>query len=294
MSNDMSSFGDLLRTWRERLAPAEAGVVPVGGRRRAKGLRREELAALAGTSVDYVVRLEQGRSLSPSAQVVAALARALRLDRTETELLYRAANQLPPGPSGISDRIPPTAQRMIARMADLPLAVFTVDWTVLTSTPSWCALFDLPSVTEQPGQNLIVKTFVEGPRHVTVHGGFEKLERELVADLRRSAAAYGDDPRFRALVASLRARSPRFGELWDEGRAAAHEGLLKTVHHPLVGDITLNCDVLTFPDSDIKLMVYTAATGSRDAERLERLRADTERADPEGTVTRRAAPVLPS
>lgn len=280
MASDIHSLGGLLRTWRERLHPADVGLQSVG-HRRAKGLRREELALLAGVSVDYVMRLEQGRSVTPSPQVVSALARALQLDRTETELLYRSANQLPPGPGKVSDHIPPGVQRMIARMADLPLAAFAADWTLLSSTPLWCALFATPSATELPGQNLIVATFVDGStaRVATPHGGAEVFERAMVADLRRSAARLGDDPRFQSLVTTVRARSPRFAELWDEGRAATHRSLVKTVHNALVGDITLDCDVVTVPDSDVKLVVYTAATGSADAEKLDFLRVGAVRAD---------------
>lgn len=273
MPSEISSLGSLLRTWRERLHPADVGVVSVG-RRRAKGLRREELASLAGLSVDYIMRLEQGRSLSPSTQVVSSLARALQLNRAETELLYRSANQLPPGPGEVSDHIPPGVQRMIARMADLPLAAFAADWTLLSSTPLWCALFGTPSATEVPGQNLIVATFVDGStsRIATAQDGAEMFERALVADLRRSAAELGEDERFRSLITTVRARSPRFAKLWDEGRAAAHRSLVKTVHNPLLGDITLDCDVVTVPDSNVKLVVYTAPAGSADAEKLDSLR----------------------
>ncbi|MFD6289945.1 helix-turn-helix transcriptional regulator [Streptomyces sp. NPDC060205] len=273
MPPDVHSLGSLLRTWRERLHPTDVGLESFG-LRRTKGLRREELAALAGISADYVVRLEQGRSLTPSAQVVASLARALQLDRTETELLHRAAGLTPQGPGKVSRHIPPGVQRMITRMADLPLAVFAADWTLLTSTPLSSALFGTPPPTKVPGQNLIVQTFVEETtaEAATPHGGAEAFERALVADLRRSASWLGDDPGFRSLITNVRALSPQFRKLWDEGRASAHQSLVKTVHHSLVGDVTLDCDVMTIPDSDIKLVVFTAPVGSTDAERLDFLR----------------------
>lgn len=280
MRSEIHSLGGMLRTWRERLHPADANIVSAG-RRRTKGLRREELASLAGVSVDYIVRLEQGRSLTPSAQVVASLARALQLNRTETELLYQTADQLPPGPGEVSDHIPPGVQRMLARMADLPQGVFAADWTLLRANPLWCELFQTPSATEVPGQNLVLSTFLsEGPTRIsTPHGGVEEFERALVADLRHSVADLGEDDRFRSLIATARRRSPRFAELWAEGRVAAHSSLVKTVHHPVVGDITLDCDVVTVPDSNIRLIVHTAATGSADAEKLDLLRTSAERAD---------------
>lgn len=283
MDSDISSLGSLLRTWRERLRPADVGIVSAG-RRRAKGLRREEVGSLAGLSVDYIMRLEQGRSLSPSTQVLSSLARALQLSRTETEVLYRSAGHLAPAPGEVSDHIPPGVQRMIARMADLPLAVFAADWTLLSSTPLWSALLQSPSATDVPGQNLVVATFVDEStsRIATPHGGAEVFERALVADLRRSAAELGDDPRFRSLITAVRARSPRFAQLWDEGRAAAHRSLVKTVHNPLVGDITLDCDVVTVPDSNVKLVVYTAPTSGPDAEKLDFLRVSAVRTEVRG------------
>ncbi|GAB4001116.1 helix-turn-helix transcriptional regulator [Glycomyces albus] len=231
-------------------------------------------------SVDYIVRLEQGRSLTPSAQVVASLARALQLNRTETELLYRTADQLPPGRA----RSPTTSRRGAADARPHgrpPTGVFAADWTLLRANPLWCELFQTPSATEVPGQNLVLSTFLsEGPTRIsTPHGGVEEFERALVADLRHSVADLGEDDRFRSLIATARRRSPRFAELWAEGRVAAHSSLVKTVHHPVVGDITLDCDVVTVPDSNIRLIVHTAATGSADAEKLDLLRTSAERAD---------------
>jgi len=109
MPQDIHSLGGPLRAWRERLHPSDVGLEWLGPRR-TKGLRREELAQLAGVSVDYVVRLEQGRSLTPSAQIVASLARALQLDRTETEPLYRGAGLLPPESGTVSHHIPPAGR----------------------------------------------------------------------------------------------------------------------------------------------------------------------------------------
>src|ERR1700760_1305598 len=123
MPATQTSLGATLRTWRDRLSPAEIGR-PAGHSRRAAGLRREELADLAGVSVDYIVRLEQGRATSPSAQVVAALARALRLTRAERDHLYRLAGLQPPSDGVISDHIPPGVQRLLTRLGETPVAVF--------------------------------------------------------------------------------------------------------------------------------------------------------------------------
>jgi transcriptional regulator with XRE-family HTH domain len=270
---DVDSLAGLLRAWRGRLQPGDVGIESYG-RRRTTGLRREELAQLAGVSIDYVMRLEQGRSRTPSAQIVASLARALQLDRPETELFHRAAGLAPPSTGIVSHHIPPGVQRMLVRMSDLPLAVFAADWTLLHSTPLWRSLFGAPSVASDPGQNLIVQTFVDDSIAgiATAHGGPDAFERALVADLRRSAATLGGDPRFRSFIDRVSDQSPRFAALWREGRAAAHQSSVKTVHHPVVGDVTLDCDVVTVPDSDIKLVVYSTTASGPDADKLDFLR----------------------
>ncbi|MCU1406559.1 MAG: transcriptional regulator [Glaciihabitans sp.] len=273
MTSDTDALAGLLRAWRGRLLPADVGMESFG-RRRALGLRREELGQLAGVSVDYIMRLEQGRSRTPSAQIVSSLARALQLDRTETELFYRAAGLAPPRAGTISHHIPPGVQRMLVRMSDLPMAVFAADWTLLHSTPLWRSLFGTPSVQKDSAQNLIVQTFIDNSIAdiATAHGGAERFERALVADLRRTAALLGEDTNFQAFILHVREQSARFAALWDEGRAAAHQSMVKTVHNPLVGDVTLDCDVVMVPDSDIKLVVYSTTESSSDAEKLDFLR----------------------
>jgi transcriptional regulator with XRE-family HTH domain len=273
MPPDVHGLADLLRAWRTRLVPADVGIESFG-RRRTQGLRREELAQLAGVSIDYIVRLEQGRSLTPSAQIVASLARALQLGRTETATFFRAAGLASPSAGVISHHIPPGIQRMIVRMSDLPLAVFAADWTLLHSTPLWRSLFSAPSVANDPAQNLIVQTFVDDSIAgiATAHGGADAFERALVADLRRTAASHSDDIAFHRFISCVKARSPRFAALWDEGRVAAHRSMVKTVHHPVAGDIVLDCDVVTVPDSDIKLVVYSTTHSGPDAEKLDFLR----------------------
>ena len=126
-------FGRTVRHWRDRVRPAAVGF-PVGGRRRAAGLRREEPAGLAGISVDYLTRLEQGRATSPSVQVVEALARALRVSDAERDLLFRLAGHATPGPGVVSSRITPSVQRLPDRLAHTPAAVYDATWTL---TPSF-------------------------------------------------------------------------------------------------------------------------------------------------------------
>jgi transcriptional regulator with XRE-family HTH domain len=132
-------FGRTVRRWRDRVAPETVGV-PVGRRRRATGLRREELAALAGISADYLTRLEQGRAIAPSAQVVEALARALRLSDTERDLLYQLAGHAAPGPGIVSSRLTPSVQRLLDRLAHTPVVVYDATWTLVLANAPYDAL----------------------------------------------------------------------------------------------------------------------------------------------------------
>src|SRR5438067_5029923 len=120
-------FGRMVRRSRDRVAPESVGV-PVGRRRRAAGLRREELAGLAGISADYLTRLEQGRATSPSQQVVEALARALRLADAERDLLHRLAGHAAPGPDVVPFRVTASVQRLLDRLAHTPVAVYDAAW----------------------------------------------------------------------------------------------------------------------------------------------------------------------
>jgi transcriptional regulator with XRE-family HTH domain len=270
-----SAFGAAVKAWRDRLSFADTGL-PATARRRATGLRREELASLAGLSVDYVVRLEQGRARNPSPQVVAALARALQLNGAERDHLYRTAGLLPPAAGNVSTHIPPCVARIAARLGDVPLAVFSADWTLLTWTPLWASLLGDPAAVTPDERNLLRVLFTPGaslawPR-VTTDGVSETLPAALVADLRTTAAAHPDDRRLAELIASLRTASREFAARWDSGAVAAHESERKTIAHPVVGPVTLDCDVLTAHGSDLRIVVYTAPAGSQDADKLDLLR----------------------
>jgi len=269
------ALGGALRAWRDRLSPSDVGLSPVG-RRRAHGLRREELAVLAAVSVDYLVRLEQGRSHSPSPQVVEALARALQLDTFERDYLYTVCGLLPPPTGRISTHIPPSVRRLIARLEDIPLAVFAADWTLVLWTPLWATLIGDPLDLDE--RNLVHVVFLAAGagRHsswpVRSERGENAFETALVSDLRIAAAAYPHDEKLRGLIERAAARSPRFADLWASGTVQPLGGDCKTIAHPHVGSITLDCDILTVPGADLKLVAYTAPAGSPDAEKMDRLR----------------------
>ncbi|GHF16564.1 transcriptional regulator [Amycolatopsis deserti] len=272
MAATHTGFGGLVRAWRDRLSPADAGL-PVTSGRRAPGLRREELAQLAGLSVDYVLRLEQGRAKHPSAQVVGALARALQLSRPERDQLYRAAGLLPPRDGTVSTHVPAGVQRLAARLRDVPIGVFAADWTLVWWNAMWAALFGDPSAVPATERNLARAVFTGAAPPVRSERGDEAFALSLVADLKDAVSRYPLDARLDRLVRELRETSGAFARYWaTETAAAVHSSERKTIKHPEVGDIQFDCDVLLVPGADLRMVTYTTAAGSADASKLDLLR----------------------
>lgn len=263
---DRGELAVLLRAWRERLSPAAVGF-PVG-QRRTSGLRREEVALLAGVSVDYLVRLEQGRADRPSAQVVASLARVLQLGDCERDQLYLSAGLPAPLPTAVPTLIPASVQRLLARLPDVAVGVWTAHWTLLTANAPWQALLG-----EMPvGLNLVVAQFAgQAPRVVWTDAERERHERALVSDLRGAVLRYPDDPSVRSVLAQAQTHE-RFAQLWAEGVAVEHASRRKTFLHPAVGAITLDCDVFTASCTDLRIVTYTAEPGTEDASRFDLVR----------------------
>ena len=267
---DSWEFGRTLRHWRDRVTPAAVGV-PVGTRRRAAGLRREELAALAGISVNYLTRLEQGQATSPSAQVVEALARALRVSDAERDLLFRLAGHAPPGLDVVSSRITPGVQRLLDRLANTPVAVYDATWTLVTANAPYDALMGQTTSWRGIERNGVWRNLVgPGTRAVQTPEEQAEFETRLVADLRLTAARYPADQRLKQLLRELAAHSPRFVQLWESSAVAPHLdfGRHKIIDHPDFGRIALACDTLIVVADDLRIMIYTAEPETEDAERL--------------------------
>lgn len=264
-----TDFGHTLRRLRDHVTPAAAGMT-VGPRRRAAGLRREELAGLAGISADYLTRLEQGRATSPSAQVVEALTRALRVSDAERELLYRLAGHATPGAEVVPSRIPPSVQRLLDRLADTPVAVLDAAGNLLVANAPHEALMGPIGGMRGNERNTAWRHLVgAGSRAVHTPAEQAAFEENLVAGLRMTAARYPLDRQLQQLVRDLRAASPRFVELWDSGATTLGEtARRKVIDHPDVGLITLDCDTLVVGPEDLRILAYTAVPGSVDAERL--------------------------
>ena len=264
-------LGHCIRAWRDRLEPEAAGLA-TDGRRRAPGLRREELASLAGVSVDYLSRLEQGRATNPSPQVLASLATALGLTAEERRHLYLVAGQAPPAAGAIDRCITPGVQRMIDRLGELPVLVYDAGWDLVGMNDLGAALVGDPADFSGRDRNLAWRMFNgDHSRFRSAPAQTAKREAELVADLHAALATYPQDERLAEVIAELRAAVPRFETMWQERPIAARGGDRKTVEHPEFGSITLDCDVLSVHGADLRLIVYSAEPGTEDAEKLARL-----------------------
>jgi transcriptional regulator with XRE-family HTH domain len=265
-----TELGQALRRWRDRISPDTAGL-PFGGQRRATGLRREELALLAGISADYVTRLEQGRAASPSGQVVEALARALRLTSDERAYLFGLAGLVLPGPEVVPSYIPPSVLRLLDRLVGTPVAVTDAALTLLVANPIHQALMGDMSGSRGFERNGAWGHFLGRTRLRHTQEEQRALEIGMVSELRAIAAKYPSDRQLRGLIAELCARSERFAELWASGVVGRLEVSHKTVEHPQVGLLTLDCNVLRVDGTGLHILAYSAEPGTEDAEKLELL-----------------------
>lgn len=269
---DKTELGLALRRARDRVQPSDVGI-PAGPRRRVPGLRTHEVAMLAGVSVEYVTRLEQGRGPRPSESVLTALSRALRLDDQARDHVFRLAGVAPPRPSRITSVVSSRLQGLIDRLDDLPVLVLDAKADVIAWNDMATALLGDMSAWP-PGQRNIAWQRFLGSRGRVAMSADEGLATEIqsVASLRAASARYPDDPGLQRLVADLRANSPRFLELWDEGRSSQWRSMTKTVDHPELGRIVLDCDMMHVPDADQIMIVYSAAPNTPAAEALQLLR----------------------
>ncbi|WP_225847117.1 helix-turn-helix transcriptional regulator [Streptomyces sp. HPF1205] len=269
---DRRELADFLRSRRERITPADVGL-PAGPRRRTPGLRREEAAQLAYISTEYYTRLEQARGPRPSREVLAGLARALRLSDAERDHLHHLAG-VPPGPPPGPPR--EVRQSILDLLRRLPLAAATVTSATL-EVIAWndlaAALMEDFSAVPRRDRNLVRRLFL-GPhpqgRRLYGVSDADEFGRMATQHLRAAAARYPDDPETTRLVAELLDGSPEFARLWKSHDVGADPALRKTFRHPLVGPVTVDCDVLSITGRDQQVVIYTAAPGSpsEDALRL--------------------------
>lgn len=270
---------------RSRLQPLDAGL-PAGVRRRVPGLRREEVAQLAGISVDYLVRMEQGRGPQPSDQVLAALSRALRLTDDERDQLFHLAGSSPPRPGLIDGSVRASTLRILDRLIDLPALVLDAKGDLLAWNAMAAALLGDLSMWPPRQRNINWQRFLgSGGRVASSAEEAARTASESVAHLRSVAARYPDDPGLRRLLDDLQGGSSLFRELWAQHHVAERRSSKKTVDHPVVGSITLDCDTMLLPDTEQRLIVYSAPPGSAASEALALLRVVGMQNMPSGVPT---------
>ncbi|WP_432992219.1 helix-turn-helix transcriptional regulator [Dactylosporangium sp. CA-233914] len=263
MAGESNPLGAFLRARRELVTPEQAGV-PVVGVRRVPGLRREEVAMLAGISADYYLRLERGRDRSPSVQVLESLARVLRLDDSAREYLLGIAMDKPRRPRRPrKETVPPSTAKLVAT---LPLPAFIEGryLDVLAANPLATAL----SPRLVAGANRLRDVFLD-PTEQALWPDWEAAAAALVASFRGAVGTDTDDPRFIELVGELSLASPLFRQLWARHDVRPRAAAVVPFLHPLVGDLCLNREKLHISGTDgILLVIYHPDAGTADADKL--------------------------
>ncbi|WP_259316417.1 helix-turn-helix transcriptional regulator [Kitasatospora xanthocidica] len=253
----MDDLAGFLRTRRSRVDPATVGI-PTDSRRRVAGLRREEVAHLSGVSVDYYVRLEQGRATQPSEQVLDALARVLDLDETERGHLYRLARQRRRRATAPGGRVRPELLRVLDLVAGAPALIMNHRLDVLAGNRLAGLLLGRP----MPGLNTARHIFLEEADR-GLYADWENCTLDVVGHLRLAAGQYPDDPRLASLIGELAMGSERFRRLWARADVRARTHGRKAYRHPLVGPLELHQENFALPDEPgIELLVLSAAPGS--------------------------------
>jgi len=279
MAEDKNTLGEYLRARRELITPDSVGL-PQLGVRRVPGLRREEVAMLAGISADYYLRLEQGRDRNPSVQVLESLARVLRLDEVATAYLLSLASEQPRRARRRPRRetVPPGIRKLLDSLT-LPAFVEGRYFDVLAANSLATTLS--PRLT--PGRNRLRDVFLD-PAEQSLFPDWEQSTLSMVAGFRQSVGTDTDDPRFIELVGELSLGSDHFRKLWARHDVQVREGASVTLDHPLVGELTVNREKLAIGGTAGQLLVlYHADRGTADAEKLNLLssyQADLEPPEP--------------
>jgi transcriptional regulator with XRE-family HTH domain len=256
-------LGEFLQARRAQVSPEDAGIASYG-RRRVPGLRREELAQLAGVSVDYYVRLEQGRAAHPSAEVLDALARALQLDDAERGHMHQLASPPPARRRGSApERVAPGLERLLRQLDTVPAVVIGRRMDILAWNRLAAALMGdfgrLP-----PEQRNQARLMFLDPTCRELYSDWERHARETVGYLRHCAGRHPDDPEIAALVGELSVKSAHFARWWADHLVREKASGSKTYRHPAVGELTLHFETLVPPAApDQALITYTVEPGSK-------------------------------
>lgn len=256
MTHELAAF---LRTRRERLNPDELALPASGRSRRTPGLRREEVAELAGVSVDYVIRLEQGRGLRPSSEVLDALAGALRLTEDERAYLFDLVQQRPVTRHALVDHAPDLLVRLVRDLSPLPCVLINHRFDILGWNDEMAGLMlDFDALPDEQ-RNMLWLCFIH-PEFHDFYRDREKVMREGIADLRAAWAAHSADTALDGLVRELKSRSDDFVRLWALRDVRVNGRGRKRLLHPRVGPLDVDFEVLTpVQDADQRLIIYRAS-----------------------------------
>lgn len=270
---DRDALADFLLRRREALTPDDVGLSP-GPRRRTAGLRREEVAQLATMSTDYYTRLEQRRGPQPSAQILSSLARALRLSEDERDYLYRLCGYSAPDRAHVTEYVRPGILRVLDRLHDTPAFVVSVLDEVLVQNDAARALLGDASALTGLERSGIYRWFAmpETERRRYPEADHARQSRALVASLRAAHGVMGARSRAGEIAGELSARSDEFIGLWENHEVSRRFEQHKTMIHPELGEIEVDCQALFTEDESQALIVLTAAPGSEAASKLEFLR----------------------
>ncbi|MCA1186493.1 MULTISPECIES: helix-turn-helix transcriptional regulator [unclassified Saccharopolyspora] len=260
-------LGAFLRSRRESRAPAAAGVV-AGPRRRTPGLRREEVAALAGVSANYYERLEQARGPYPSPQVLDALAAALGLSAAERDHLGRLAEHAPASPEPAAE-VPVEVRRLLDRLGPVPAYVLNARHDVLAWNPAAAALLVDFAALPPAERNVLRLSMEGGPLRCEPSG--DGFTRHVASELRQAVARYPGDRRLAELVREFAAHDPEFAAHWREQELGTAAAVPKRIRHPRLGLLDLELQELRVPGHDHRVVLLTAEPGSASAAKLESL-----------------------
>ncbi|WNI20826.1 helix-turn-helix transcriptional regulator [Streptomyces sp. ITFR-16] len=265
---DRAALADFLRRRREALQPQDVGL-PLGARRRAHGLRREEVASLAVMSTDYYTRLEQQRAPRPSEHILASLARALRLTGDERDYLYRIAGHNAPTSLSNSPHVTPALLRVFDRLVDTPALILTDLGETLVQNSMAAALYGDTSHLTGFARSSVYRWFTDpAARSLYPEADRDRQSRIQVANLRAAHGIRGPQSRAGELVQALSRASEEFAELWARHEVSQRFEDHKTLVHPEVGAIEVDCQALFTEDQSQVLLVLTAVPRTEDAEKL--------------------------
>lgn len=268
---DLRELGRFLKSRRDRLDPRDLGLSD-SVRRRVPGLRRDEIATLAGASVDYYGQLEQGRGAQPSEQMLAALARALRLTADERNHLYHLAGRPVPAVGSTNAHVHPGMLDLLDRLTTTPAQIMSDLSATLVQNRLAVALLGRPRHTRGIRASFVHEWFTDPGARRLYHPDEHRHQSEVfVADVRAAGARRGHDSAVRELVDTLRRTSGEFAELWERQDVAVRRSDRKRLVHPALGVIELNCLSLLSEDSTQRLLWFTPPPGSPAVEQLELL-----------------------